>query len=91
MNIVFDKINPNLLKTISEIAKRENRTETKVLEDIIERGIKSKKNKIPNYLITNKDTYNPDPERLMKMAGIVKNCKPFSATELVREMRKGEL
>ena len=47
-------------------------------------------NQIPEHLITNKDTYNPDPEGVMKMAGIIKGCKPFNAVELVREMRKGE-
>ncbi|MDR0911437.1 MAG: hypothetical protein LBM96_02410 [Methanobrevibacter sp.] len=87
MSIVVDKINPNLLKTISEIAKKENKTETKVLEDIIEKGIKSKKNKIPDYLIGNKDTYNPDPDRIMKSGGFIKGVKPFNAVKLVREIR----
>jgi len=42
MTIIWDEINHNLLKTISEIAKKENTTEIKVLEDMIEKGIASR-------------------------------------------------
>jgi len=81
--------NPSILKNISEIAKRENKSEAKVLEDIIKKGLKDTESKIPEQLILNKDTYNPNHERLMGMAGIAKHGKPFSAVELVRKMREG--
>jgi hypothetical protein len=81
MSIVIN--NPNILKSISEIAKREKRSETKVLEDIIKKGLKDTEPEIPENLILNKDTYNPDHERLMGKAGIAKYGKPFSAVELV--------
>jgi hypothetical protein len=83
-------INPDLLKTIRKIAKRENTSENNVINDLIAKGIEKSEPKIPEHLITNKDTYNPNPERVMKMAGIIKGCKPFNAVELIRDMRKGE-
>ncbi|KZX10980.1 hypothetical protein [Methanobrevibacter curvatus] len=88
MSIVVD--NPNILKSISRIAKRENKPETKVLEEVIKKGLKETEPKIPEHLIANKDTYNPDPKRLMESAGFIKGVKPFNAVELVREMRRGE-
>ena len=89
MTITLDKLNPNLLKTISIRAKKENKTENKVLEDLIEEGLKNKESQIPDYFIGNKDTYNPNHERLMSNAGIAKHGKPFNAVKLVREMRDG--
>ncbi|WP_067259449.1 hypothetical protein [Methanobrevibacter cuticularis] len=87
MSIVVD--NPNILKSINRIAKRENKSETKVLEEVIKKGLKETEPKIPEYLIANKDTYNPDPEKHAKMAGFIKNVEPFDAVKLVREMREG--
>jgi len=91
MSIKVDKIKPNLLKAISEIAIEENIPEEQVLEDMIEKGIERRtKNKIPEELITNKDTYNPNPKKWMESAGMIKNCKPFNAAKLVRKLRQGE-
>ena len=81
------KIESELFKTIEEIAKKENTTINNVIKQGIEK-IKNK-NKIPDYLIGNKDTYNPDPKENLKMAGIGKYGKSFSAVKLVREMREG--
>ena len=81
--------NPNILKSISKIAKRENKSEIKVLEDIIKKGLENTEPKIPEHLIANKDTYNPNPEKHAKMAGFIKNVEPFNAVKLVREMREG--
>ena len=86
MSIIVD--NPNLLKSITEIAKRENKPEAKVLEDIIKKGLKDTEPEIPEHLILNKDTYNPNPEKHAKMAGFIKNVEPFDAVKLVREMRE---
>lgn len=86
------KIEAKFLKCINKIAKRENTTKTKIINDMIERGIETKtKNEIPDYLIGNKDTYDPDPKELEKMAGMFSTDKPFDAVELVREMRSGDL
>ncbi|WP_225369447.1 hypothetical protein [Methanobrevibacter arboriphilus] len=62
--ILIESINPNLLKKISKIAKNEKISEEEAINEIIEKGINAKtKNKIPEHLILNKDTYNPDPEK----------------------------
>ena len=90
MSVKTINIKPDLLKTISKIAKRENTTENKVINDLIAKGIEESEPKIPEHLITNKDTYNHDPKRRMKSAGMIKGCKPFNAVELVREMRSGD-
>ena len=84
------KIEDKFLESINSIAKRENTSKTKVINDMIEKGIETKtKNKIPDHLILNKDTYNPDPERLLKNAGIGTTDKSFNAVKLIREMRGG--
>ena len=88
MTILIDDIKPNLLKTISKIAKNENIMEKKALNEIIEKGIKTKtKNKVPDHLIANKDTYNPNPERRMKFAGIFKTEAPFDVDKAIKEIR----
>jgi hypothetical protein len=85
------KIKPDLLETIEKIAKDKNTSENKILNEIIEKGLgKIKSNeKIPSYLIANKKTYSPDPERFMKMAGIIITEKPFNAVEILDELRWG--
>ncbi|MDR2624562.1 MAG: hypothetical protein LBC39_08405 [Methanobrevibacter sp.] len=83
------KINVELLKAIEKRAKNENTTEDKIFNEVIEKGLEKKEPEIPEHLILNKDTYNPDHKRLMSMAGIAKYGKPFSAVKLVREMREG--
>ena len=85
------KIEDKFLDIINNIAKRENITKTEVINDMIEKGIETKrKNKIPDHLIANKDTYDPDPKRFLESAGFIKGCKPFNAVKLVREVRSGE-
>ena len=91
MTPINKDIKPDLLKRISKIAKREGISESKVLNEVLKIGIETKtKSKIPDYLIANKDTYNPDSKRLMKSAGFIKGYKPFSAIKLVEEMRSGD-
>jgi hypothetical protein len=86
--IQIGNINPLLFKKINKISEDEKISKEKVITDMIEDGIKLKtKNKIPEHLIANKDTYDPDPERLMSMSGIIEIDEPFDATEAIREMR----
>jgi hypothetical protein len=85
------KIDPELLNKISKIAKKENTTENKIINDTLKKMVETTENKIPDYLIANKDTYNPDSERMRNHAGFIKNCKPFNAVKLVRETREGKL
>lgn len=84
-------INDDIYKTISKIAKKENTTEDKIINDVLKKEINNKtRNTIPDYLIGNKDTYDPDPERRLRFGGFITGCKPFNAVELVREMRRGD-
>lgn len=90
-NLIIENINPNLLKKISIIAKNEKITEEEAINEILEKGIKAKsKNKIPEHLILNKNTYNPDPKRSRKMIGIIKTDKPFDTAKAIMEIRKME-
>ena len=89
--ILIKNINSNLLKKISKIAKNEKISEEEAINEIIKKGINAKiKNKIPEHLILNKDTYNPDPEKSRKMIGIIKTDKPFDTTKAIREIRNME-
>lgn len=89
--ILIENINPNLLKKISKIAKNEKISEEEAINEIIEKGINAKtKNKIPEHLILNKNTYNPDPEKSRKMIGIIKTDKPFDTAKAITEIRDME-
>jgi len=101
LSTTFDKINPKLLKIINKIAKKENTSKTKTLEDIIERGIKNRKNNPPiderikklsngKIKVMNKSTYNPNDEDTKKMIGIFKAKEPFDSVEEVKKMERGE-
>ena len=85
-------IDKNIFKSLKKVAIDREISQNQLMNDYISEGLKNEekpKNKIPEHLILNKDTYNPNHERHMKMAGIVKYGKPFSAVKLVREMREG--
>ena len=83
------EIDTEILNKISEMAKDQNTTETKIINDMLKKEVEKPRNKILDYLIANKDTYNPDPKRLMSMAGIIKTDRSVDAVKLVREMREG--
>ena len=60
-NVIFkiENIKPDLLNEISEMTKNKNISEEEVVIELIEEGIEIYiKNKILEYLATNKDTYN---------------------------------
>ena len=85
------KIESELLNKISEIANLENKTENKVLNELIKKGIEDKnKIKIPDHLILNKDTYNPDSEGERELIGIIKTKKPFDTAKAINEIRRME-
>jgi hypothetical protein len=85
------KINVDLLKAIEKRDKDENTSEDKIFNEIIEKGLKNSETKIPEHLILNKDTYNPDSEKRRKCAGIGATDKSFDAVKVIREMRSGYL
>ena len=89
--IIIGNIKDNLLKRISKIAKDGKVTEEKVINEIMEKGIEVKtKNKIPEHLIANKDTYDPDSELTRELIGIIKTKKPFDTAKAIREVRNRE-
>lgn len=89
--IILDNIKPILLKKINKIAKKEKITEKEAIIQILEKGLEFKsKNKIPDHLIANKDTYNPDHERLMSFSGIIETDEPVDVEKVIREVRTRE-
>ncbi|MBZ9570594.1 hypothetical protein KQY27_03415 [Methanobrevibacter sp. TMH8] len=91
MTIRIENIKPEILKKISQIAKDENITEEEAIIEILEKGIESmSKIKIPEHLIANKDTYNPDHERIMSYSGIIETDEPVDVTKAIREVRNKE-
>jgi len=84
------KIDSKIFKPISKIAKKENTTETKLINQMLESAleIKTKKeNKIPDHLIMNKDTYKPDHKKTKELVGIIKTKEPFDTLKAIREIR----
>ena len=95
------KIKPNLLKAISKIAKNENISEKKALNEIIEKGIKKTENEIFKEKI--KNVSNPSdkitiqkPRKSGKslsteeMIGRFKAKEPFDSVKEVKKMESGE-
>ena len=90
------EIDSKLAKDISEIAKSENISEDKALNEALEIGVETMKKEAffkelerRGAKIANKDTYNPNYNGMEKNAGFIKNCKSFDAVKLVRKMREG--
>jgi len=80
------EIDSELLKRINKIVEKENTS----INDVIKKGIEKIENetmKIPDHLIMNKDTYNPDPERSRKMIGIIKTKEPFDTKKAISEIK----
>ena len=81
----------NIFKSLKKIAIDKDISQNQLMNDYIVEGMKNeaiKEGKIPDYLIANKDTYNPNPEEHLKMAGIAKYGKPFNAVKMINEMRE---
>jgi len=85
-------IDKDIVDSIKIIAKNKKSTQTEIINEYLKRSLEAEdeKNKIPEYLIANKKTYNPDKERKKNMAGIIKGKKPFDAVELINSSRRGE-
>ena len=85
-------IDKNIFKTLKKVAIDREISQNQLMNDYLIAGLKNEekpKSKIPEHLILNKDTYNPNPERRRKFAGTIKYGKPFSAVKIIREMREG--
>ena len=67
-------IKGEIYKIITKIAKRENISEDEVINKVLEKSLENESEvDIPDYLIANKDTYNPNPSKkeLYSIAGII--------------------
>ena len=76
------RIEPSLIRKIEKIAKQENTTESNVINDIIKKGLKTKK-----------EEKNTTENKLgfKDLIGRYTTDEPFSAVEEKRKMRRGEL
>ena len=95
------KLSNETLKRIKLLAIEKGTTQRKVINDLLNQALdktenknkgktKETENKIPEHLIANKDTYNPDPDRIMSRAGIIKTKEPFDTAKAIDEVRKRE-
>ena len=87
--IILNNIRPDLLKTIKKISKNKNIQEKEVINDMIEKGIKTEmKSKIPEHLIANKDSYNPNSrEELKSIFGIIDVPEDFDIVKAVNDVK----
>ena len=89
------EIDSKLAKDISKIAKEEDNSENKVLNDVLERGIKDlrkelffKKLESRGGKIANKNTCDPYNKDFKSLCGIIDTPKEFDAVKAVEESRK---
>lgn len=81
-------IEPQIMKTIKQIAINKGTTQTKVINDYLKEGIEKepKKNKIHlKVLVEDDPTKNID-----KLIGSIKTEKSVNAVDLINKMRRGE-
>ena len=85
-------IEKEIIDSIKIIANNKNSTQTEIINEYLKKSLEAEdeKYKIPDYLIANKKTYNPDKQRKKNMAGIIKGKKPFNAVDLLNSSRRGE-
>lgn len=86
-------LDSDIIKTIKLVALNKGTTQTKIINEYLKQGLINepeinKKNKIPDFLIANKKTYNPKYDD--NNAGLIKNVKPFNAVKVIRNAREGK-
>jgi hypothetical protein len=86
MEIDTNTESSKIVNNISELKENEDKIVLNVFHEIPE----DLTDGIPDHLITNKDTYDPDPERRMSFAGIIKTDKPFDTKKALDEIRRME-
>ena len=92
------EIEPDLFNKICEIAKDNNTTENKILNDFIKKGIEdTEKSKVktivqnnPKLKLMEKKTFKKNNTRNFdELIGIIKAPPGFDPVEAVREIRRG--
>jgi hypothetical protein len=83
-------LDKNIMRTIKIMAMNKETTQTKVINELLEKAIETEtvKSKIPKYLIANKNR-NPDRKEFKKTVGMMKAPKGFNPVDAVKETRKG--
>lgn len=83
-------LDEDVIKSIKVVALNKNTTQTEIINKYLKKGLQSEKekDKIPNYLIANTETYDPDQKRKKEMAGIIKTKRSFDAVKIVRDSRR---
>jgi len=84
------EIDTELLKRINKLVEKENIN----INDVIKQGIEKIENEtkitIPEHLIANKDTYNPDPKLTRELIGAIKTKEPVDVSKIIDEVRRME-
>jgi len=81
-------LEPQIMKTIKQIAINKGTTQTKVINDYLKEAIEREPDKNKIHL---KVLVENDPDKNMdELKGIIKTSKPVSAVKLINEVRRGE-
>lgn len=81
-------LEPEIMKTIKQIAINKGTTQTKLINDYLREAIKREPKKNKSIV---KWIKKPDPSKNMDdLKGIIKTDKPVNAVELINQVRRGE-
>ena len=85
------EIEPKIFKNISEIAEKENTTETKLINQMLKKALEIKnKKEIPEDLTMNKETYDPNSELSEELIGAIETDESFDTLKAIQEIREIE-
>ena len=92
------KLEPELFKTISEMAKSRGISENEIVNDIVKNNIESKEdifNKIKDIsngkaIIGNKNRYNPKKENWEKLINMKKSTNKINPVQSLLDLRNGK-
>lgn len=86
-------LNKNILKNIKIIALNKETTQTKVINDLLEKAIEKEDNifkKNPKIKLMKKSRFKDPNKSFGDLIGSIKTEKEVDAVELINEVRKGE-
>ncbi|OQD58381.1 hypothetical protein MBBAR_17c00210 [Methanobrevibacter arboriphilus JCM 13429 = DSM 1125] len=87
-------LNKDIMKSIKLIALNKETTQTKVINDLLEKAIENEDNifkKNPKIKPMKKSKFKKDSNKSLEdLIGSIKTKKEIDAVELINEVRKGE-
>lgn len=87
-------LNKDIMKNIKIIALNKETTQTKVINDLLEKAIENEDSifkKNPEIKSMKKSKFKKDPNKSFEdLIGSIKTKKEIDAVELINEVRKGE-